>query len=439
MTLASNILTTLLARVALLGLGFISSVMVARTLGPEGRGLFALILVLPGLMKTVALLGFEQANAVYAGLEPENRRALVWQSAAIAVVVGGAITAAGVGFLALDAPGSQALVQGPLWLYLLALSTVPCGLVVDYWGAILRGMNRIVLLNVAGVGTTVVGLVLVVALVVGLRLDVTGAVWADWLINAGAVVLMGALLKYVGAWEKPSFDRSLWGRSARFALPAHGGTVAAYLNYRVDEIIIASLLPPEQLGFYVLAVAVAEKLWLLPGAVATPLLPHLTNSHGRDPRLAATIARHVMLWTGAGCLLVFALADVLVQVLYSSAFAPAVAPLRWLLPGIFMLSIGKVLVAELLAREKPRYTVWASGVAAAVNIAGNLVLVPRMGISGAAIASSISYSLLSLMLIRYYLQESGVPWEALIVRWSDLSAYTAFWRRGLAPIGSGAR
>ena len=74
-----------------------------------------------------------------------------------------------------------------------------------------------------------------------------------------------------------------------------------------------------------------------------------------------------------------------------------------------------------------------------VNIAGNLLLVPRMGISGAAIASSISYSLLSLMLIRYYLQESGVPWEALIVRWSDLSAYTAFWRRGLAPIGSGAR
>src|SRR3989442_12527991 len=94
-----------------------------------------------------------------------------------------------------------------------------------------------------------------------------------------------------------------------------------------------------------------------------------------------------------------------------------------------MLSIGKVLVAELLAREKPRYTVWASGVAAAVNIAGNLVLVPRMGISGAAIASSISYSLLSLMLIRYYLRESGVPWTALLARWGDLSAYTALWRR----------
>jgi O-antigen/teichoic acid export membrane protein len=441
MTLASNILTTLLARVALLGLALIMSVVMARTLGPEGRGLLALVLVLPGLAKTLGLLGFEQANAVYAGLEPGRRRALVWQSAAIAVVAGGAIAAASAGFLALGAPGFQALVQGPLWLYLLALSTVPCALIIDYWGAILRGMNRIVLLNVAGVGTTVAGLVLVMALVVWLRLDVTGAVWVEWLISVGSVVVMGALLRSVGVWGRPSFDRALWGRSARFALPAHGGTVAAYLNYRVDELIIAALLPPEQLGFYVLAVGVAERLWILPGAVATSVLPHLTSSQKRDPRLAATLARHVMLWTGAACLLAFALADVLVRILYSSAFAPAVAPLRWLLPGIFTLSIGKVLVAELLAREKPRYTVWASGIAAVVNIVGNLILVPRMGISGAAIASSMSYSLLSLVLIWYYVQESGVPWAALVVRWSDLSAYSVLWRRGLAgaPVGRGAR
>src|SRR5437879_5280395 len=128
MTLVSNILTTLVARVALLGLGLISSVVLARTLGPEGRGLFALVLVLPALAKTLALLGFEQANAVYAGLEPGRRRALVWQSAAIAVVVGSAVAAAGASFIVFRGPGSQAFVQGPVWLYLLALSTVPCAL-----------------------------------------------------------------------------------------------------------------------------------------------------------------------------------------------------------------------------------------------------------------------------------------------------------------------
>src|SRR5439155_461651 len=112
-----------------------------------------------------------------------------------------------------------------------------------------------------------------------------------------------------------------------------------------------------------------------------------------------------------------------------AVFALAVPPLRWLLPGIFTLSIGKVLVAELLAREKPRYTVWASGAAVAANIIGNLLLVPRMGISGAALASSVSYTIMSSLLIWYYLRVTGLPWTVLIPRAADLSAYRALWRR----------
>jgi O-antigen/teichoic acid export membrane protein len=439
MTLAWNILTTLTARIALLALALISSVLLARLLGPEGRGLFALVLLLPGWARSVGLLGFEQANAVYAGLQPEKRRALVWQSAAIAGVVGGIVAVAGMGFFALEAPGSQVLVHGPLWLYLLPLSVVPAALATEYWGAILRGMNRILLLNVVEVGTRVASLVLIVIFVAWLRFDVAGAVWADTLITLGTVLLMGILLKSLGAWGKPSFDLPLWRRTARFAIPAHGGTIAAYLNYRIDEFIVAALLPPEQLGFYVIAVGLVERLWILPGSVATALLPHLANTPDRDPALPALISRHVMIWTGLACLVIFALADVVVKFLYSSAYAPTVAPLRWLLPGIFTLSIGKVLVAELLAQEKPRYTVWASSIAALVNIAGNLVLIPRMGISGAALASSISYSLLSLILIYYYLRETRMPWTALIPRRSDLLTYAALWRHSVlgGPVESG--
>ena len=84
MNLTLNIFTTLSARIATLGLALVSSIVLARWLGPEGRGLFALVLLLPGLAKSVGLLGLDQANSVYAGLAPEGRRALVWQSAAVA-------------------------------------------------------------------------------------------------------------------------------------------------------------------------------------------------------------------------------------------------------------------------------------------------------------------------------------------------------------------
>lgn len=429
MNLTRNIFITLSTRLMIIIFSLVSSVVLARYLGPEGRGLFALVLLLPELARSFGLLGIDQANGVYAGLDPKSCRILVWQSLVIAGVVGGAVAAAGIGFFALGAPGFPELIQGPLWLYAFPLLMVPVTIIIEYWQAILRGMNRILMQNLIDVGTRLSSLLLVLLFVVGLRLDVAGVVFANALSTIGTLVVTVVLLRSVGAWGKPVFDASLWRRTIRFALPAYGGNVAAYLNYRVDEIIIATMLPPEQLGFYVIAVGLVERLWILPGAVATALLPHLTNSAERDPVLSATIARHVMFWVGAGCIFIFIFSDMIVEVLFSSAFAPVVAPLRWLLPGIFALSVAKVVLAEVIAQEKPHYPSFASGIAVVANIAANFLLVPYMGISGAALASSISYSLLALMWIWYYLRECGVRWTVLVPCTGDILIYTSLWDR----------
>jgi O-antigen/teichoic acid export membrane protein len=286
------------------------------------------------------------------------------------------------------------------------------------------------MISVVDVASKVTALILVVAFVVGFRLDVAGAIWADTIIHVGTAIAMIVLLKRVGVWGRPSIDWPLARATTRFALPAHAGTIASYLNYRVDQLIIAAWLPPEQLAFYVIAAGLAERIWVPTGAVATALLPHLTNMGKRDPALSAMIARHVMLWTGAACVCVLVFADLIVELLFSNAYAGAVAPLRWLLPGIVTLSVGKILVAEMFAREKVRYTVWASGIAAFVNVAGNLVLVPRMGITGSAIASSFSYSLLAFIGTWYFLRETRLPWSVLLPRASDFTIYATFWTRG---------
>src|SRR2546429_4128885 len=91
--LIRNIGSTFGTRVAVMLIALLSSVLLARMLGPEGRGVFALILLLPSLATSVGLLGFEQANAVYAGLAPRSRGGLVWQSVAGALRIGGTVAA----------------------------------------------------------------------------------------------------------------------------------------------------------------------------------------------------------------------------------------------------------------------------------------------------------------------------------------------------------
>jgi O-antigen/teichoic acid export membrane protein len=427
MGLVSNIATTLSARIVIMALALISSIILARVLGPEGRGLFALVLLMPELVRTFGLLGFDHANVVYAGLEPQGCRALVWQSALLAGIVGGATAIGAMSYIALGAPGFPELARGPLNLYLIALSIVPVALAIEYWFAILRGTNRIILLNVVDVATKLGGVLVLTILLVWFHLGVFGAVLADFVLNVGTLIFLATVLRRANLFGTPTLDRSLFKRTAGFALPAYSSTVMSYLNYRVDQFIIAVLLPPEQLGFYVISVAIAERLWILTGAVGNALLPHLTNSKGRDPAISAVIARHVAIWTGAACLLLVFVAEPVIKIMFSSAFTDSVAPLLWLLPGIFMASVGKILVGELLAREKVHYMVWITGTTALVNIAGNLLLIPSMGISGAALASTLSYGLLSMMMTYFYVKETGVSWNLLIPRWSDLLIYPRFW------------
>jgi O-antigen/teichoic acid export membrane protein len=433
-TLIRNILTTLMSRLGVLLLALVSSVLLARILGPEGRGLFALVLLLPEMLRTFGVLGFDQANVVYAGLEPQGRRALVWQSVLLAVAVGGVAALAAIGYVAVGAPGFTELTRAPLHLYVIALSYLPGALAAEYWLAILRGTNRIVLLNIVEVGTKLGGLLFLAVLIGWLRLDLFGAVVADFTLNVGTLGLLIVLLIRTGLLGKPVFDRSLFKRTTRFAFPAYCATLMSYLNYRVDQFIIAIMLPAEQLGFYVIAVALAERLWILNGAVGNALLPHLTNSKERDPALSAVVARHVFLWTGVGCALVFYIADWFIALLYGSSFAEAAAPLKWLLPGILLATTGKVVVGELLARKKVVVLVWITTATAIVNAVGNVLLIPSMGISGAAFASSISYAMLSILLTAYYLKETAVPVTELIPRKSDLVIYPVLWHR-LVNIG----
>jgi O-antigen/teichoic acid export membrane protein len=434
MNLARNILTTLSARVIVMGLALVSSIVLARALGPEGRGLFALVLLLPELAKSVALLGFEQANAVHAGLEPDRCRALTWQSVVTAMVVGGLVALAAICYVALGAPGLGMTFNGPLWLYALPLALVPPYLLTDYWAAILRGMNRIFLLNLVEVAAKIVSLALILVWVVALGGGVGSAVGVHSTVVVAVVLVLGALLAYSGTLGRPTFDRGLWKRTTRFALPAHCSSVMSYLNYRIDQIIIALLLPPDQLAYYVIATEIAERIWIIPGSIATALLPHLTNSPQRDPALAAVIARHAILWTGTACLVLSAVAGFAVELLYSAAYAPTVAALRSLLPGIFALTVGKVLVAELLARKKILYTLWVSALSCSVNVTANFLLIPRMGIAGAGLASSLSYSVVALAVTLVYLRETGVPWVALVPRPGDVLVYVNLLRRLRAAI-----
>jgi len=103
-------------------------------------------------------------------------------------------------------------------------------------------MNRIVLLNAVEVGMKVVALSLLAVFVLWLGFGVTGAVWADFTLAVGTAVVLVVILARLGVGGRPAIDRALWTRTWAFAFPTYCAGVMTYLNYRVDQFIIAALL-----------------------------------------------------------------------------------------------------------------------------------------------------------------------------------------------------
>ena len=127
----------------------------------------------------------------------------------------------------------------------------------------------------------------------------------------------------------------------------------------------------------------------------------------------------------------FVLGPWLVEVLYGSDFAEAGVALRWILPGIVAYSVVAVLSKYLVGGGRPGLATSVMLTGLAVNIVSNVVLIPALGIIGAAASSSISYWVTAVLIVTVFLRLSGRGLaETLVLRPRDIArARQAFRRR----------
>lgn len=124
-----------------------------------------------------------------------------------------------------------------------------------------------------------------------------------------------------------------------------------------------------------------------------------------------------------------------IPLVFGAQFRPSVPVIWWILPGTVALAVGKVMAADLTARGRPEYSSIFAIMALGVTVVLDLVLIPRMGIEGAALASSAAYFLDALLLAMALKRVLQVRWVTLLLpSTSDAALYYQVWQRfrGLA-------
>jgi O-antigen/teichoic acid export membrane protein len=269
-----------------------------------------------------------------------------------------------------------------------------------------------------------IAFVLVILFWVAAVLSVEGALTAWALGNCVAAAAGLALARRV-APIRVGIDPVVLRAMASFGLQSYLANFASFLNYRLNGLIINAFLSVASLGYYSIAVALSEAMWLLANGVSTVVFPRVASSERAEAnRLTAVVARNTLLATALGCLAMLLVGRWLVEAIFTAKMLPAVTPLWLLLPGTVALSFGKVASSYFSGIGKPIYGAYVAPINLVITVLLDLVLIPRFGIEGAAAASSIIYTIGSAVALAIFVRESGNSvWESLVIQPEDFRLY----------------
>ena len=364
---------------------FAALVVIARALGPEGRGTIAFIAVTAILSARVTRLGVSDASIVFAAQRPQLRPSLL-TNLVLWVTAAAVVAAAAVSAVLLAWPSWRPSGIGDTELAILALGIVASAL-VDAGYSFVLGCSRFGIHAAITVATA--WLYALAVTTVWLTVDLTVARAAlIWVVVQAikALVLLSVSARTSG-FGRP--DRALLRESVGFGIRAWVGSLSDALNDRIDQILIAFIATEATLGVYAVAVNAWEILLYLPGAAATAVLPSVARAD-RTLRVEQVLKafRSVALVTLSGLAIAAVVGPPLLVAVFGAPFDASIGPFLWLLPGTLGYVALGIFSSALVGSSSPGLSSFGPLVSLVVGIALDLILIPSLGAEGAAIAAS---------------------------------------------------
>ncbi len=209
-------------------------------------------------------------------------------------------------------------------------------------------------------------------------------------------------------WDAGSFRRT-------FAVGLRGASSVTliFLMFRSDLYLVEWFMGEAALGVYKVSTNFAEMMQRLPNVAGLVLLPKVIRGEDENTQITLQVARGTLLFSlcaGAGLLF---FGDLLIAYTFPK-YEDAFLPLMWMLPGLLLAGFGSVLNTKLAGRGYPPVTIAVPAVALILNVLLNIVLIPRLGLAGAAISTSIAYGVWSLSMTFFFLRYSGLGLGAFL-------------------------
>lgn len=429
-TFQRSLVTVLSGQVGSILLALLTEVVYARLLGPEIRGRISLCVMSMTGGVLLGVLGGDMPIIIWAA--DAKKKHQEWLPASLAWGAFGALLSCSVWAVLYWGVHPQFLKGINNQLAITILCVIPVMVFLGYLIAIVSGLERFRLRAMMGVTQQAVTLsaALIMILFLGRR--------AEWAVLGyffgyccSAAILVYSLRDYLrSAVAAPNFDKEVRAGLV-MGLRGQFGNLASFFNYRLDVFIINYFLDPKEVGLYALGVVISESIWQIPNAASAALFPRTARTLEKGAtEFTCMVLRQVFLISAVSALAIAVVAPIAIPLVFGARFHPSVAVIWWILPGTVAIALAKVISADLAARYKNYYSATVSVLALVVTVGADWFLIPRMGINGAALASSLAYVLTALLMLLALRHELKVSWKMMLIPTSvEFDLYRQLWIR----------
>jgi len=410
---SARVISTLASKIVILALITIANIIIARQLGPAGKGMVSIAILVPSLLVTICHLGIGSANVYYGSKDELLLKRLFSNSLIYWVILSVIVAALYFAYIpllnrALGKELTSKYLMICFWLF-------PLNMLWGYVGSVMTARQKIHEIAIGRVLHNIIYLIIVVVAVVFFRQGVAAVLYA-MLIACVTELFWDRYIIRKDVSLKIQNDLSLFKKQIIFGIKSHIGNLLDFVNNRFDMFLVNYFLDISHVGIYSISVMLSELIFYIPVAVSTVLLP-VTAAHNKDHanKFTPEVCRHTFFWSITSAIILGLIAKPAIEIVFTANFAQSVVPLWFLLPGLVALSVQKVISTDIIGRGKPVLSTYSAGVAAICTIILDVIFIPLWGVSGAALASSLAYFISTILMIYFFLRESGSKLTELFI------------------------
>jgi O-antigen/teichoic acid export membrane protein len=201
----------------------------------------------------------------------------------------------------------------------------------------------------------------------------------------------------------PHLDKTILKGMLKYGLAIFLADIFWTVNARVDVFFVNAYRGASAVGLYMTGVSYTELMRILSSSLSRVLFPQVSSISPQEAsKLTSFLTRLLPLYYLIVAPILYFLAPLIIPFFFGSAFRSSVSVIPYLLPGIISWMYLSFIMNHLDGRGYPHYSLYGSLTGSIFTILLDFLLIPRWGIIGASIASSIAYTLTFLVVLHFF-------------------------------------